>query len=84
MKNEYIKKLSIIGKIIYYLHIAKFWKDGDTASFLWNLWNPLSWIVIILLFLGTILVYGISGIKEMQGIKLSKYWKKHKDDREFF
>jgi hypothetical protein len=70
VKKKYINKLSIMGKFIYYLHIAKFWKDGDVASFQWNLWNPLSWVFIILEFILTIILYGISGLKDFRGLQL--------------
>ena len=83
-KIEKIKKMRILGKIIYYLKIARFWHDGDGKDFLWNLWNPLCWPIILILFIITILWLGIDGLKDFPGISLNKWWKEHKSEREFF
>ena len=79
-----MNNLSSIGKLIWKLKVARFWQDGDGASFLWNLWNPLSWPIIIITFFFMLLSNGVMGLKEFPGLTLSDYWKKHKSEREFF
>jgi succinate dehydrogenase hydrophobic anchor subunit len=77
-------KLTPAGKIIWSLKVARFWHDGDGTSFLWNLWNPLSWPAILIIFVAILLVHGITGLKEFPGLTLTDYWKEHKSEREFF
>lgn len=77
-------KLSGLGKFAHRLKIARFWRDGDTADFLWNLWNPLSWPIVLIVLIITIIVDGLRGLRDMPGITLSKYWRQHKSEREFF
>lgn len=78
-----VSKLSYLGRIIYHLRIARFWHDGDGASFLWNLWNPLAYPLIVAILIATILLSGISGLRDFPGLTLSKYWRKHKNSRRF-
>ena len=85
-RMELKSKITPIAKIMLKTKIAKLWHDGDGASFSWNYLNPLSWPILILFFIGIILMSGISGFleeKSYNGFGLSKYWKKHKNEREF-
>lgn len=84
VRQQFKSKLTTYGKFIYYSRMARFWKDGDTASFLWNWWNPLTILLIVILFIPIILAYGFTGLQEVPGIKMSRYWKEHKDERVFF
>ena len=82
-----MRELSKFGKVIKALRMASFWKDGDSSSFCWNWWNPLTWIVtpfilVIIIFLG-----GIEELLENRynyGFGLSPYWKARKSRREFY
>lgn len=81
------RKLSKFGKVIKALRMASFWKDGDSSSFCWNWWNPITLIItpFILLF-----IVFLGGIKELldnrydYGFGLSRYWKARKNEREFY
>lgn len=83
-KQYYINQLTFLKKIIYYLKIGRFWKDGNVASFTWNLWNPLALICIVLEFIIILVLFGITGLMEFPGLRLDEYWKEHKNERDFF
>lgn len=65
-------------KFIFYSGAAKTWKDGDSYSFYWKWWHPLTWVAVPLLF---IIMVGFEGIpytcKNMSsiGVGLDSYWK---------
>jgi len=73
-------------KVLKTLKIVTVWKDGSTVSFTWNYWNPLSWPIILALVLPAILMGGLRDFLDYPhnyGFGLSKYWKDHKNDRQF-
>lgn len=77
--------LSPIGKFIHFTKAARFWRDGNVSSFLWNWWNPLAWIFGPLIFVLSVLVQGYpQTMRDLAalGFVLSDYWKEH--EREFY
>lgn len=77
-------KLGVTGNIIWRLKVARFWHDGDGASFLWNLWNPLCWPLLFGGLFCILIMSGVMGLKDFPGLTLTDYWKQHKKDRVFF
>ena len=78
--------LSPFGRFIKVAKMASFWKDGDTSSYHWNYWNPLTLLLIPFLI---ILIVLIGGLKElfdnhyMYGFGYSRYWKSRLKQRQF-
>lgn len=82
MKNN----LSAFGNFVKTAKMASFWKDGDTASYHWNYWNPLTLLLIPFLVILIILGGGIKELADnhyMYGLGYSKYWKSRLNQREF-
>lgn len=79
--------LNSFGRFIKAAKMASFWKDGDTSSYHWNYWNPLTLLFIPFL---VILIILLGGLKELfdnhyrYGFGYSRYWKARLDKREFF
>lgn len=79
-------KLNFIGKALRNLYIAKFYHNGDGAGFIWNWFNPLSWIVSPLLFIIYIFVEGYpKTIKNKHdiGFGMDPYFVEHPDEIEW-
>jgi hypothetical protein len=78
--------ITFMGKILVKGKVITAWKDGDTVSFLWNWWNPVSWLFVPVLVLYIFISSGIAGVLDCgfeEGFTLSDYWKENKDKREF-
>jgi hypothetical protein len=76
-------KLTRTGRYMNRMMLGRFWHDGDGVSFLWNLWNPLTYPVVVICFVFVLVAYGVTGLKELPGLSLSDYWTKNKDKRIF-
>lgn len=86
-KKKYPYGMTRSGNLVRILMVARFWKDGDTSSWLWNWWNPLAWPVAAIILLVGVAMHGL-GIftrEDMSdlGFCLSDWWREHKDEREF-
>ena len=84
MNNTY--GLTFISWLVKSLKMATFWKDGDTFSFHWNYWNPLTIVGLPFFILPVIIFAGVVELREYHyhyGFGYSKYWKKRLDKREF-
>lgn len=44
-------RLTPLGKFLRVSGVAKFYHNGDGASFIWRWWHPLSWIFVPIVFL---------------------------------
>lgn len=40
-----------LGKLFAYLHVIRVYRNGDGYGFVWNFWNPVSWLFAPSLFL---------------------------------
>ena len=82
-----MRKLNKFGKAVKALGMASLWKDGDSSSFCWNWWHPLTWVVTPFLALTVVFFGGIKELKENHynyGFGLSPYWKARKKERKFY
>lgn len=60
MKDENkIPKLTPIGKIMRITGVARFYRDGNGARFIWRWWHPLSWILAPLFVVVSVVLDGI-------------------------
>jgi len=78
--------LTWFGRFAIRLKIIHAWIDGDSSSFVWNYWNPLSYILIVLVILIAIPTNGIGDLINnpwFYGFGLSPYWKDLKETRVF-
>jgi hypothetical protein len=78
--------LNRIGRAIKATGAMKCWKDGDGVAFIWRWWHPLSWVLIPLMLIASVLFSGIPetwNYREDLGLRLSDYWRERKDKREF-
>lgn len=69
-----------LAKIIIWLRIARFYKNGN--GFVWNWFNPLSWIIAPIFFLTNVLLEGIIDTWKYRyeiGFGMDPYFKKHPD-----
>lgn len=79
--------LAPIGKVLYYGKFARFYKNGDGSSFIWNYWNPLSWPVILLAVIASILITGIPetfAYPHEIGLVINPYFAEFNEKVEFF
>ena len=77
-KRQLKKKLSPIGKILYYTKTARFYHDGDGCGFLWRWCNPLTYIFLPVLVLISVLMYGILDTRMHElGLTINPYFKKN-------
>lgn len=82
-KEEQLARMLPIGSILYHTKAARFWHDGDTASFCLSWWNPVAWLFFILVVPAQIVMCGLNDIRWYElGIGISPYWKEH--EREYF
>jgi hypothetical protein len=71
-----------LAKIILWLRIAKFYKNGSGFGFVWNWFNPLSWFIAPIFFLTSVFLEGIIETWEYRhqiGFGIAPYFKKHPD-----
>lgn len=62
------------------------YKDGDTFGFVWNWWNPISWIFVPVLVILNIFLYGyIDTVKYKHelGIGMKPFFIKNTDKLEW-
>ena len=81
-----MNNLSNFGRFVKATKMATFWKDGDSVSYHWNYWNPLTIMVIPFMVLLIIFLGGITELVDNHynyGFGYSKYWKERLDSREF-
>lgn len=48
-----------LGLLLYSMMVIRVYKDGDDFGFVWRWWNPLSWILAPLAFIGMVSYYGV-------------------------
>jgi hypothetical protein len=75
-----------LAKIILRLRIAKFYKNGSGFGFVWNWFNPLSWLVAPILFLTNTILFGIIETWKYRhevGIGLDPFFKKYPEKLEW-
>lgn len=81
-KDLYLKQIKPFGRFCRNLKILRFYKDGNGIGMIFNYWNPLSYPVIILLIVITIILRGIITVyndRANLGLAMSPYFKKHPD-----
>ena len=81
-----MNNMTPFGRFIKTAKMASFWKDGDTFSYHWNYWNPLTLFMLPFLVALIILLGGIKELADnhyMYGFGYSRYWKSRLKQRQF-
>lgn len=84
----YVNHLSYIGKVAWKLRIIDIFPDCDGSEFVFNKYNPLSYILALILILGIFFVDGYTEVKKCYiknkfWFSLSDFWKSNLDKVEF-
>lgn len=72
--------MKLLGKVIVWLHVCKFYKNGSGVGFVWNWFNPLSWIIAPIIFLTNVFLFGILETWKYRhevGIGINPFFEKH-------
>lgn len=72
--------MKAIARIILWSRMLKFYKDGSVFGFVWNWFNPLSWIFSPIMFLTGIFLYGMLETWKYRyqlGFGMNPYFKEH-------
>lgn len=80
------EKVSPIGRAIGLLRAARFYHNGDGASFVWRWWHPVSWMLAPLMFLLHCVSEGVPNAwrwREDSGIRLSPWFVLHPEKIEW-
>lgn len=78
--------MNTLGKILFYLCVIRVYKNGDGFGFVWRWWNPASWILMPLVFIGSAYFEGVPFTLEYKyniGIGLDPYFVKHPEQLEW-
>ena len=51
--------MSTIAKTVRLLGMMREYENGNTTSFVWRFWHPLVWVVLPVVYLISILCYGV-------------------------
>ena len=84
--NYRYNRLTLFGKFFYYTKAARFYYDGDGLGFIWNWWNPISWICLPVFFIVHILFTGIPETfkyKHDLGIGMNPHFKQYPEHLEW-
>lgn len=69
-----------VAKFILWSRMCKLYKNGNSFGFVWNWFNPLSWVCFPILFLTQVIMYGILETwryKHEIGLGMNPYFKEH-------
>lgn len=82
-KNK--RKMTILGKIMYYSGTFKMYKNGDGVGIVWRYYNPITWVMIPIILLLTFLETGTQGWPggHELGFTVDPYFKKNPDKLEW-
>jgi hypothetical protein len=72
--------MKLFGKVIVWLHVCKFYKNGSGVGFVWNWLNPLSWIIALIIFLTNVFLFGMLETWKYRhevGIGIDPFFEKH-------
>ena len=48
-----------IGRLLKATRAIRVYKDGDGHGFVWRWWNPVAWVFVPLVIIGSVLMQGI-------------------------
>ena len=74
------------GKLLMMLYIVRVYRNGDGFSFVWRFWNPLSWVLAPIAFLGCAYSEGVPYTLEYKheiGFGIDPYFIKHPEQLEW-
>lgn len=75
--------LTPVGRVIFMSRAARFYRNGDSAGFLWRWWHPIAWIVAPLGFVASVIVTGIPDTwryKHELGFGMNPWFKQRPDE----
>ena len=84
--NWYMKRMRFAGKFIYFLGAAKFYYNGDTLGYVWRWWHPLSWLLLPVFFVISVLIVGFPETvkyKHDLGIDIAPFFKQNPEQLEW-
>ena len=83
LTNEYyLKQLKPFGKFCRHLRILRIYRNGSGIGMLFNYWNPLSYPIILVCLVLSVLIYGIMETYKDRanlGLVMDPYFKEHPD-----
>lgn len=78
--GDHIAGLRGFGRLLWALRAIRLYEDGSATGVLWNWWHPLTWIIVPLLVVFSVLAQGVPETIRYSheiGLGMSPYFIEH-------